>query len=101
MQEIRKIDWMKVRQLCIEHSYYTCGTNKEYENLLFVLCNCDNATLPQVKEIAEDILKHSNWEKEADEYGMDYSELLIYLMETLLNECCRIQIRKESISCQL
>lgn len=88
MKEIRKIDNMKVRAMCIKDSYYTSGTNEDYENLLFNLCEKDNITLDDIEEIASDILVHSVWEKKARAYGYSYDELLTDVMTNLINECC-------------
>lgn len=92
MREIRRIDSMKVRTYCIKNDYYTSGTCKEYENLLFNLCNTDciteGITLDRIEEIAADILVHSVWEKKASAYGCNYDELLTYVMTDLINDCC-------------
>lgn len=88
MKEIRKIDNMKVRQLCIQEKYYTSGTNEDYDNLLFHLCNKEDISLEDLEEIAADILFHSIWEDKAKECNCDYDELLAYVIGSLINKCC-------------
>lgn len=92
MKEIRRIDNMKVRQYCINENYYTCGTCKEYENLLFNLCNLEEVTLDDLETIAADILVHSVWEKKAEEYGFNYDDLLKCVISDLINDCCRSMV---------
>ena len=89
MKEIRKIDSMKVRAMCIRDNYYTRGTNKEYSHLLNDLCDKDkNITLKDIQKIALDILIHSEWEKKTKIYSCNYDELLADVMTSLINECC-------------
>lgn len=88
MKEIRRIDNMKVRNICIKDNYYTRGTNKDYSHLLFDLCKNENVTLDDLKEIATDILFHSDWERKARECGFGYDDLLLNLMSILINEAC-------------
>ena len=89
MREIRKIDNMKVRVMCINENYYTGGNCEQYENLLYNLCEKEEITLEDIKEIALDILDHSDWRKKKDEYGCSFDELQTIVMENLINECCR------------
>ena len=44
-KEIRKIHASALRQLCIDHDWYTAGDNEEYGHLLF--------------DLAADIMEHS------------------------------------------
>ena len=93
MKEVRKIISEEVRSYCIKNNLYTRGTNKEYEHLLFGLCNVKPATTAKVKKVAEDILAHSNWQKKADLMGVDYNEYLTYIMEDIINECSYTMIK--------
>lgn len=88
MREVRKIDNMKVRGLCIKDSFYTRGTCEEYDNLLFNLCEKEEVTLEDLETIAIDILDHSDWRKKKDEYGCSFDELRAIVMTNLINECC-------------
>ena len=90
-KEVRVIRHDSVRNMCIKYGYYTRGTNQEYFNLLFDLCDNDNVSLEDLEKIAVDIMKHSDWEKvweKAVEYGASYDELVRTVMTNLLNECC-------------
>lgn len=84
-KEVRIIRHDSVRSMCIKEEYYTRGTNTEYSNLLFNLCDNDNASLEDLEKIAVDILEHSDWEKKAAEYGASYDELVRSVMTNLLN----------------
>ena len=65
-KEVCMLDWCDVRHLCIEHQWYTCGTNAEYSRLQKYVW--DNHELPSEKyadilqHIAEDISTHSETE---------------------------------------
>lgn len=47
-----------LRNLCIKHNWYTCGTCKEY-SVLLDKCEKDNITTGDIVDMAEDILSHS------------------------------------------
>ena len=61
--ETRVLDMYKLRSLCIEHDWYTCGTNEEYDALfdrLYDEIGClVNMTTEKLAEIADDIMEHS------------------------------------------
>ena len=61
--ETRVLDMCKLRSLCIEHDWYTCGTNEEYSALFARLhdeMGCpENMTTEKLAEIAADIMAHS------------------------------------------
>lgn len=60
-KEIRIIRASSLRQLCIDHDWYTAGDNDEYGHLLFDLAdNKENLTTADIIEIAEDIMAHSD-----------------------------------------
>ena len=59
-KEIRKIRASALRQLCIDHNWYTAGDNDEYEHLLFDLAgHKENLSTADIIEIAADIMEHS------------------------------------------
>lgn len=62
--ETRTLDSTKLRSLCIEHDWYTCGTNEEYAKLFARLHDEDgcpeNMTTDKLAEIAADIMEHSD-----------------------------------------
>lgn len=61
------LDSEHVREFCIRHDYYTCGSWVAYENLLYNVCGEYNVWYDtsseefdeKIKEIAEDIFYHS------------------------------------------
>lgn len=61
--EIRTLSASKLRALCIEHNWYTCGDNKEYDALFNRLYDEDGVpvhlTTQKLAEIAADIEAHS------------------------------------------
>ena len=60
-KEIRKIHASALRQLCIDHEWYTAGNNDEYNHLLFDLAeHKENLYTADIIEIAADIIAHSN-----------------------------------------
>ena len=60
-KEIRKIRASALRQLCIDHNWYTAGDNDEYEHLLFDLAgHKENLSTADIIEIAADIMEHSD-----------------------------------------
>lgn len=95
MKEVRCIDNMKVRKMCIDEQFYTRGTNKEYENLLFTLCEKTDLSLDDIEQIARDILDHSDLEDKENEYGVGYDDLLMNLMGNLINDCCYSYVNRE------
>lgn len=50
--------------LCVKNNYYTCGTNKDYDNLLFSLIKIDTCINQKeyIYNIALDIFYHSHKE---------------------------------------
>lgn len=77
--ETRHLDSTKLRSLCIEHDWYTHGTNEEYGRLfdrLYDCCGCpENLTTDKLVEIATDIY--------------DHSEITDYTIEAILFELAR------------
>ena len=60
-KEIRKIRASALRQLCIDHDWYTAGDNDEYSHLLYDLAgNKENLSTADIIEIAADIMEHSD-----------------------------------------
>ncbi len=59
-KEIRKIRASALRQLCVDHDWYTAGDNDEYGHLLYDLAeNKENLSTADIIEIAADIMEHS------------------------------------------
>ena len=60
-KEIRRIDPESLQALCIRMGWYTKGSSKEYEYLLFELTGGkESLTTADIVEIAEDIAAHSD-----------------------------------------
>ena len=60
-KETRRIDPESLQALCIRMGWYTKGSNKEYEHLLFELTGGkESLTTADIVEIAEDIAAHSD-----------------------------------------
>lgn len=86
MKEIRRIDSSKVRGICVEYNFYTCGTIEEYENLLLNLCDRDREIdIDALVEIATDIIEHSS-QKSFEPFAGE--NLTTSIMWYLANECC-------------
>lgn len=64
-REIRRISASALRQLCIDHNWYTAGNNDEYRHLLLDLAgNKKNLSTEDIIEIAADIMEHSELDGE-------------------------------------
>ena len=61
--ETRNLSSSKLRAICIENDWYTCGTCEEYSRLfdrLYDENGCpENMTTEKLAEIAADIMEHS------------------------------------------
>ena len=62
-----KLDKHIVWEMCIEHEFYTCGDNEEYEHMFNMIK--DGADMDT---IAEDIVKHSYIEEHEGYDNIDY-----------------------------
>ena len=68
-KEIRKIRASALRQLCVDHDWYTAGDNDEYGHLLFDLAgHKENLNTADIMEIAADIMAHSELD---DDYTIE------------------------------
>lgn len=56
--EENKISASSVRNCCIKHNLYTCGTCRDYDRMLNI-ADTQDFSLETLYEIAEDICKHS------------------------------------------
>lgn len=78
--EIRKIDEVKVRKLCILKNWFTNGTNEEYAELLNYGFNEVLITSDELVEMATLIFEHSEPEYLRD---YDYTSVMYELAQ-----CC-------------
>ena len=83
--------WSKVRSLCIRENYYTKGNNKEYEYLLFTLCD-KGTTLNDILKIATDIYNHSEKEILDKKYKECNKDTVKVIAEYIINECSYVTI---------
>lgn len=78
-----RVDWSKVRKVCIREDCYTRGDNDEYEHMLLEMC--DSAEdMVDLEEIAEDILDHSDADALREKYDDDVETTIL---EYLINDC--------------
>lgn len=60
-----------VREVCVSHHYYTCGTNREYDEMLsmvnHILKSGSNITAERLNMMAEDIKDHSRTEDSVED----------------------------------
>ncbi|MDE7242418.1 MAG: hypothetical protein K2O18_00300 [Oscillospiraceae bacterium] len=60
-KEIRKIPLDSLRRLCIEQRWYTCGSNRDYDHLMYEMVGQkENLTTEDMAAIALDIIGHSS-----------------------------------------
>lgn len=74
----------EVRELCIKRKWYTMGSTKDYENMLSQCYAI--ASYSALKNIANDILEHSDIEYENYGYECKY-EYLASIMTDLVKYC--------------
>ena len=91
MKELRMIKADKVRRMCIQGNYYTCGTCEEY-NEMFNLCETMNPTTDIYQVIANNIIEHSDIEEIALMTGLTKHEMVKSVMWELINDCTTVYI---------
>lgn len=65
-KEVRRMDSMNLRSLCIKQDWYTAGNIVEYANLLDTANGYDNITCDELVELATDIKSHSHTDYEIE-----------------------------------
>ena len=87
--ETRTLSANSLRALCIQHNWYTCGNNKEYEALFNSLYDGDgcpvNLTTEKLARIADDIIAHS-----------EISDYTITSVMYALNRACQVVFDEDS-----
>ena len=73
VKEIKRIDTEKLRHICINNNWYTCGSNADYMNML-KMCEKDNISTNQLYKIAKDIYEHTDVESVTNECDASYSD---------------------------
>lgn len=84
MRVTRSIDLDKVRQVCIDYNYYTCGNAEDYQEMLFKYPKKDMSDTDYFL-MAEDIFRHSDVERRCEEYGCTEEEFLQSIISNLIN----------------
>ena len=88
MKVTRKCFADKVRQMCINHNYYTQGDCLAYDRLLqFVDKDLDANNEVQMTEVAQNIYNHSNINKMMEEYNCTEEDILVGILFNLYNDC--------------
>ena len=72
VKEIKRIDTDKLRNICINHNWYTRGTNADYMNM-FKMCKKDNISVNQLYKIAKDIYEHTDIDRARTGCSAEYS----------------------------
>lgn len=86
--ERRTVSPMDVRQVCIDHDFYTCGTNDDYEAMLdLVGNNMADLSNEVLYEIADDIMRHSDPDK-ID--GMDVASMMFLIDNDACYHCFEV-----------
>ena len=88
--EKRKIDFYKLRQLCINEGYCTSANNEEYFNFLNNASKIENVEIDNIEEIAEWIIRKSNFD-----YDFMNGEIKKNIMFLILNNACTSFIEEE------
>ena len=73
VKEIKRIDTDKLRHICINNNWYTCGSNADYMNM-FKMCEKDNISTNQLYKITKDIYEHTDVESAINGCSTEYSD---------------------------
>lgn len=69
---LKVLDIADVREMCIEHQYYTHGDNRAYSNMFDMIPRCEDISDEILTQVAQDILDHSRTDDTLE-------DILIYL----------------------
>lgn len=87
IKEIRRIDFDKLRNMCINNNWYTAGNTEDYSKM-FEMCKKDTITTSQLYRIAKDIYEHTNVAKAKQGCSNEYSDNENILnMMIYINDC--------------
>ena len=86
MKVIRVISKNKLRELCINHNLFTCGSDLDYRKLFCMVDSHFNPTLNEVLEFASYILKYSSDPYEI--FGLSEHDSIKTIASLILNSCC-------------
>lgn len=98
MKEFKKLDMGKAQGICVKLKMYDAGTNREFAEMLNKVYKWaqskDYIEIEDLKEIAEDIVKHtssSRIEEMKKEYGANDEQILLHVINEL-NYATRVWI---------
>lgn len=77
MKETRKLNSVKVREVCINQDWYTAGDNESYDNMFSFIRTLHNVSTEDLQTVATDIKENSDTEHDIED-----------IMFVLANECC-------------
>lgn len=61
-----RIDMSNLRQMCIDHKYYSCGDCKAYDSMLTRYKDDKDVSAEEIYDLAKDIKEHSDTEATVD-----------------------------------
>lgn len=82
IKETRQWQWLDVRKMCIQHDFYTCGNNQNFD-WLYRFISTHKPTTTNIYKAAKDIVKHSDLRS----YGQSEKENIESVMFALMNDC--------------
>lgn len=85
--ETRRMDWHKVRHVCIREDWCTGMTNDQYGRMLDMADNFENVTQTELAQIAEQISAGSSPDLAA-RCDCTQDEYVCHIMFVLTAECC-------------
>lgn len=88
MREMRVISKNKLRELCIQHKLYTCGSDLNYEKLFRLADSHFNPTLNEILDLATYIFKHSCDISPCEIFGLSERDSIKVIASLILNSCC-------------
>lgn len=78
----------EIRNMCVANDWYTCGTVKEFSELMDLVENCGEPTDEKIYQVAKNIYDHSDKEEEPVGQMTYRGEYLTieHIMDTIANE---------------
>lgn len=83
---IRKLGSEKLRNICIDHQWFTKGTNAEYRQLL-QLSESEDIDCDKIVVMANSICDHSDFSIVSGVSSYDTSDIFLYVCDILLKSC--------------
>lgn len=84
-----------VRQICINHRWYTAGDNRAYSNMFNRIYSVEGSYSQELLEfVANDIVDHTP-ESHEERDGNSREDFLLNVMYILRNHCCTSFFKEE------